>query len=223
MKNIALFIAAVLTAIARAEEHDNAETSIAKSLVKIVYQQGSQYNYACTGVSVGEGLFLTASACIGRNNWIYGKSKKRYKAEVLKKGVSYGIGANKIYDEDANWAILRAPKLRLSPVSIAAEGMKYGRDYCVSYLLSKRHLLNNYNSQNIEPVRVCGEAGKRENLHRDILWGGAFKNQIGFWGAPVLNSENKIVGILSYSTGNFQKSGVLELESFSEAIKAIAK
>ena len=95
MKNIALFIAAVLTAIARAEEHDNAETSIAKSLVKIVYQQGSQYNYACTGVSVGEGLFLTASACIGRNNWIYDKSKKRYKAEVLKKGVSYGIGANK--------------------------------------------------------------------------------------------------------------------------------
>ena len=130
-------------------------------------------------------------------------------------------GGGILNNQEANWAILYAPGLRLPPLSLSAAEMTEGGEYCVAYYENEWFWSRSFTAQKITPTRVCGKTGGQNHLHREILWGGAFKKQNGFWGAPVLNAKNEIVGIISYKyTNDFQRSGVLELESFRDAVKA---
>ena len=200
------------------------EMPMAESLAKVVYKNSDSYNYSCTAASIGNGLFLTSSGCTGRNNWVYALDKTRHEAEIIKQGIVYSEGQDIINDPDANWAILYAPGLRLPPLTLSSVNMTEGSEYCIAYFENEYFWSRSYRAQNINPTQVCGKTSGRNHLHREISWGGAFKKQNGFWGAPILNSENHIVGIISYKyTNDFQRSGVLELDSFSDAVKETVK
>ena len=174
------------------------------------------FNWICSAVSLGKGLFLTSAGCTERSHWVLGLDGKRHKAIIVKQGHDYATGENTISDTDENWAILYAEDFALPAVEIAETDMHSGEHFCTAYYTQDKAWGK---AQQITPLKACGVIRHANGLHRIIVWRD-LKEQRGFWGSPVFDEKGKLAGIISYKiTGDFKKAGILPVSVFRDAIK----
>lgn len=221
-KQIAIFLSLLLggcTVASNSYESTKLMADIPESthIVKIVSNTGERFEYGCSGVSVGKGLFLTSAFCIGRSNWVIGRDGARYSASIVKQGDDYLAGPGTISPVDENYAILYSPEVFIEPVkNISSSGNVYwgGLQVCAPFFTNKYFWTRNYMKPTISPRKICGKIIRQLDKHVIVEWDEVEEFR-GAWGAPVFNNDGTLVGIISYKVfDTITQSGVLPTKVF---------
>ena len=197
-----------------------AEMPETNHLVKVVSYDFTGYNYHCSAVSLGKGLYLTSASCLGRDNYVVGLDGERHDVTIVKQGHEYGGGSFYINNTDENWAILYTEDLMLPSAKISdTNGLSHGQAMCTVYFTQKWYWSRTYTKPTLAPIKACGNIGGHYDLVHVITWKD-LKEQRGMYGAPIFDSVGNVTGIITYhEENNFNKAGILPVSVFRDAIK----